>query len=75
MTDSNLTNDILTPPCPVCSGKTMLKDMRKLPKADGYMCFFHCLSCGTEYPRAIEGAEAALANPGKVTRPMPRNGA
>ncbi len=74
MTDNDLTDNVVTPPCPVCTGKTVLKDMRKLPNAEGHMGFFHCVACGTEYPRAIDGAGSVLASLDKGRGPAPREG-
>lgn len=51
----------LPPPCPLCSGKMVLKDSRKLAKA--VMRFFGCTACGVEYPRASDSPAPSAAAP------------
>ena len=56
-----MTERTLPPPCPNCSAKTAFKEMHKLTKGEGFMCFFWCEPCQLEYPLVIGSAEAALA--------------
>ena len=56
-----MTERTLPPPCPSCSNKTTLKEMHKLSRTDGFMCFFWCDACQLEYPLAVGAAEVALA--------------
>lgn len=51
--------DISLPPlCPVCGGKTRLKEMHRSARAEKFTCFFRCVDCGTEYPQSIEAEQA-----------------
>jgi hypothetical protein len=56
-----MTDRTLPPPGPNCSGATAFKEMHKLSKGDGFMCFFRCGPCELEYPLALGSAEIALA--------------
>lgn len=49
-----MTEHTLPPPCPNCSGTTALKELHKLAKLGSYMCFFFCVPCALEYPRAVD---------------------
>lgn len=56
-----MTERILPPPCPNCSGKTTLKEMHKLGMKDSFMCFFRCAPCSLDYPLAAAASEIAVA--------------
>lgn len=56
MTDINL-----PPLCPVCGGKTTLKEMHRATRGDGFSCFFRCVDCGTDYPRSLSAADVQSA--------------
>lgn len=54
--------DINLPPlCPVCGGKTRLKEMHRATRGEGYSCFFRCIECRTDYPRKLSTADAQSA--------------
>lgn len=60
--------DISLPPlCPVCGGKTRLKEIHPAPRGDGFSCFFRCVDCRTDYPRRLTSADAQSA--GFLSRP------
>lgn len=63
MTDINL-----PPLCPVCGGKTTLKEMHRGSRASKVTCFFRCVDCATEYPQSVEAEDAQLA--GFVVPPL-----
>jgi len=62
MTDINL-----PPRCPLCGGKTKLKEMHRSSRSDGFSCFFRCVDCGTDYPRALSAADVKSAG---FSRPL-----
>ena len=66
-----MTERTLPPLCPNCSKKTGFKEMHKLSKGDGFMCFFWCESCALEYPLAFGSADPALARLKTVARKRP----
>ncbi|WP_147292666.1 hypothetical protein [Undibacter mobilis] len=51
----------LPPLCPVCGGKTRLREMHRTPRGDGYSCFFRCVDCRTDYPRKLTADDAKSA--------------
>ncbi len=67
-----MTEQTLTPPCPNCARTTVFKEMHKLAKEDGFMCFFFCAPCALEYPRAVGAAESHFA--GRTKRSGTRKG-
>jgi hypothetical protein len=60
-TEATMTERTLPPPCPNCAGKTAFKEMHRLSKGDGFMCFFRCAPCELEYPLALASTDLALA--------------
>ncbi len=56
-----MTNINLPPPCPLCGGKTALKEMYRAARGEGFSCFFRCVDCSTDYPRSISAADAQSA--------------
>ena len=66
-----MTERALPPPCPNCAGKTAFKEMHRLSKGKGFMCFFRCAPCELDYPLAADAAEIALAGLHLITRRQP----
>ncbi|MFA6266667.1 MAG: hypothetical protein WC670_13270 [Pseudolabrys sp.] len=65
-TEGTMTEKNLPPLCPVCGGNTTLKEMHRSSRGTKFTCFFRCVDCGTEYPRAIAADDvqlSALMNP------------
>jgi hypothetical protein len=65
-----MTERTLPPPCPNCSKKTSFKEMHKLAKGDGFMCFFRCDGCALEYPVPAGAADIVLAGLQTVARKL-----
>jgi hypothetical protein len=62
--------DITVPPlCPVCGGKTRLKEMHRASRSGRVTCFFRCVDCDTEYPRSFDAGDSHLA--GLTPQPKP----
>jgi hypothetical protein len=70
-----MTDRKLPPSCPICAGPTTLKEMRKLTKAQSFMCFFRCMACSLEYPLRLGAAEMAQAALQYVAPKLPGAGA
>lgn len=66
-----MTERTLPPPCPVCARETAFKEMHKLTKGEGFMCFFRCGPCELVYPIALGAAEIALAGLQLIARKLP----
>lgn len=46
------------PPCPMCTGKMLLKEQHRMAHSHASMLFFRCTTCGVEYPRASDTTAA-----------------
>lgn len=70
-TEATMTVQTLPPPCPSCAGKTALKEMHRLTRGDGFMCFFRCERCELEVPVAVGSQEPALTGWKQAARKRP----